>query len=516
MSSSSSADSSRINAAGTTFVIGLLIWLAATWTTVRTLVNDWLDPNSNYGHGLLVLGLCLFALWESRHLLARHLVQPQWLALPFVVLDSLLWAAAALAHVELVQYLALVAMLPLLVWACFGMGMVRQAMFPLGFIWTAIPVWDPLMPLFQSITALASTYMLQAIGVPVFREGNALSIPFGNFQIAEFCAGMRYMLAAVSLGAFFAWFYLSRLRDRLTFIGLVLVVAVVANWVRVTVVVVAGHLTHMQSSLVKDHAFMGWLLFACVMLPVFWYGGRLAKNTGTVVEPTAGRGAVVGDRGSRSISMPLVGAVLIGLICGPGLVYRFQADVPISNDTMQNLSGTTQPAVSGGWSPTVSRAPLWLPEFHGATHEGMFSYVRGGRRVTLYFAYYLRQTQGAELIYVRNRLYDESRWQLVGQTEISAAQTGATAVRGTVLRARDGSGMRYLWSWYDIGGKPMISKRKVKLMELWSLLMGHPGSALIALSTDVMEVDQAEAVLSDFLKNAGPGIRASLAELEVR
>ena len=53
-------------------------------------------------------------------------------------------------------------------------------------------------------------------------------------------------------------------------------------------------------------------------------------------------------------------------------------------------------------------------------------------------------------------------------------------------------------------------------MELGTLLTGRPGSAQVVLSTDMQDAGQAEAVLSDFLANAEPGIRASLAELEVR
>ncbi|MBI1194386.1 MAG: EpsI family protein [Gammaproteobacteria bacterium] len=497
------------------FVFIVILWLAVTRATVGSLMDDWRDANSNYGHGFLVLGLCLFALWRSRKTFSGLKVDGSWFALPFVVADSLLWATGELVHVELVQYFALAAMFPLLVWACFGLDAVRWALFPLGFIWTAIPVWDPLMPLFQSITAHAATYMLQVIGIPVFREGNALSIPYGNFQIAEFCAGMRYLLAAVSLGAFFAWFYLARRKDRLTFMGLILVVAIVANWLRVTVVIIAGHLTMMQSPLVKDHAFMGWMLFAGVMLPVFWYGGRLARNLATTDKGRGwGRQNISGAGEKRLI--PMLVLLLAGLVCGPGLVYRIQGDGQIARGTEQALPNLERPAVLGPWrADTAGTMSSWSPVFHGATREGMFGYIGTGERVLLYMAYYRRQSQGKELIYVRNRLYDKTRWQAVRDVERSAAETGGPAVRMTVLRANDGSDrLRFLWYWYDVGGMQLISKKKVKLMELWSLLKGQPGSTLVAVATDIQDSKYAEAVLSGFLRNAEPGIRASIAELE--
>jgi len=501
--------------AALTFFICLLLWLSATRATLASLSSEWLDANSNYGHGFLVVALCVFAVWRLRRRMGQIETRPQWIAWPFIAAVSGAWAVGALVHIELVQYLALAMMLPVLVWACFGVQMLRLVSFPLGFIWVAIPVWDPLMPFFQSLTAHASTSILQMVGVPVFREGNALSIPYGQFKIAEFCAGMRYLLAAVSLGAFFAWLHISGRRQRVLFMALVLSVAILANWLRVVIVIIAGHVTHMQSPLVEDHAFMGWVLFALVMLPVFWLGGRFTRAV-RASDPGRADQWRHSEAHSGRLGSAMPFGIALAVMVGPGIAFLTQAGASGNAGPLAADVAFAAPAVGEGWRLVTSVPGEWSPKFHGATREAMFSYERAGQRVSVYLVYYRQQHQGEELIFVLNKLYDPQRWQRVRKA-VRKVSTTPLEVKEVAIRALRGSGARrLLWSWYDIGGDQTASRRKAKLLELKTLLQGRPGSALVALSVDAEDEIRAAQLLTVFLQSAGPGIRFSLEEMEAR
>src|SRR5690606_37908570 len=67
-------------------------------------------------------------------------------------------------------------------------------------------------------------------------------------------------------------------------IGTAVLLALLTNWLRIFLLVVIGYQTEMKSSLMEDHEFFGWVLFALVMLPAIYYAPVLPPKAASHTE----------------------------------------------------------------------------------------------------------------------------------------------------------------------------------------------------------------------------------------
>jgi exosortase len=119
---------------------------------------------------------------------------------------------------------ARVAALPVALVAA-GLSLYRGLLAPLGF-------W------LQQVTASASAGVASAAGVPVARSGVDLFTAHVHLVVAEACSGMDSLLALLCLGALFIGVVRAPAARRLLLMALVLPIILVANVLRVTLVLV--------------------------------------------------------------------------------------------------------------------------------------------------------------------------------------------------------------------------------------------------------------------------------------
>ena len=100
------------------------------------------------------------------------------------------------------------------------------------------------MPWLMESTADFTVSALVLTGIPVYREGHQFIIPSGAWSVVEACSGVRYLIASLMVGALFAYLNYRSMRRRWLFMGVALVVPIVANWVRAYLIVMIGHLSN--------------------------------------------------------------------------------------------------------------------------------------------------------------------------------------------------------------------------------------------------------------------------------
>jgi exosortase len=115
--------------------------------------------------------------------------------------------------------------------------------FPLLFLFFAVPVGDFLLPRLMEWTADFTVQALRLTGIPVFREGQNFVIPSGNWSVVEACSGIRYLIASLTVRTLYAYLTYTSLKRRLTFILVSLLVPILANWFRAYMIVMLGHLS---------------------------------------------------------------------------------------------------------------------------------------------------------------------------------------------------------------------------------------------------------------------------------
>ena len=322
--------------------IPTLLWIAAVCAAfgvafqheIAGAVRVWNDSTA-YNHCYLVLPLAGALLWMRRDLLAQLRPAPSWWPLLLLPAASALWLAAALLDVLEAEQLSVVLLFEILLLAVLGWQVFRALLAPLLFLFFLVPFGAFLVPLLQTFTAAFTVQGLQLLGIPVFADGYIIQIPDGTFEVAEACAGLRFLIASIVFGCFFATVvYRSRWR-RTVFIALSIVLPIVANGFRALGLVLLGHIMGDAASAMADHILYGWLFFTIVTLVLIAIGISFREDirpspprtdaggrAGAAVATRAGDGDWAAARTCRSGLSLLDGACLGGADRGGGRLCR--------------------------------------------------------------------------------------------------------------------------------------------------------------------------------------------------
>src|SRR5205807_5019380 len=149
---------------------------------------------------------------------------------------------------------------------------------PLLFLFFLVPFGAFLVPTLQSITVAFAVGGLKLVGIPVFADGILIDIPEGHFEVAEACAGLRFLIASIVFGCFFATImYHSRVR-RSAFVGLSILLPIVANGLRALGLILVAHVEGSGTAIEADHILYGWIFFTLVTLLLIGIGMTFAES----------------------------------------------------------------------------------------------------------------------------------------------------------------------------------------------------------------------------------------------
>jgi exosortase A len=484
---------------------------------------------SAYSHGVIVAPTSAYLLWRIRAQLTTVELRPWPWGLVLILPLVLLWFISRAIAVQALEHLTVVLLIPATVATCLGSKLARRALFPLLFLVAAVPVGDSLIPLLMRFTADLSSFLLKIVGVPVFRDGQFLSLPGGEFEIADVCAGLRYLIAGTMIALLFAYLKYQNVRRRTVFVLIAAGALVIANGVRAFIVMYVASASNMRVLVGADHIYFGWLLFGAVMGALLWVGSQrpdeswaeslevsadgaaavarglpvvlvlglvmlamtaqpLQRDMSTIwlllpgggfllwsisrfFAPLSGARGPGGKSGTSSYRNARAAAVVYGavalLIGGPLLFARFSAARTTEHAEPATLPAVAQCAGPGAWGSD------WQPEWRAPDYRLAGTYVCDGQRVDLFAAGYRANAQGRELVGDDNKpvASDWRRFMSTGHAEFVASSGRATTVNEVRV---DGADVRSLiWYWYSIGDSSATSPSVVKILQAWELLKEH-------------------------------------------
>ncbi len=102
---------------------------------------------------------------------------------------------------------------------------------------------------------------LEAVEIPVLREGNVLILANTTLEVAEACGGIRSLISLVTLGIVFGYFADSRVWVRSLIALSSVPVAVIANGARVAGTGIAADYMGPAAAEGFFHEFSGWMVF---------------------------------------------------------------------------------------------------------------------------------------------------------------------------------------------------------------------------------------------------------------
>ena len=506
--------------------------LAAYWPSAVGMVAIWARSDT-YAHGFVVPLISLWLVWRQRAVLAPMLPRPGALAwLPMAVAAGL-WLAGELVAVNTATQWALVMLIVLSVPAVLGWQVARALTFPLLFLFFAVPMGDFLLPQLMDWTADFTVLALRASGIPVYREGLQFVIPSGSWSVVEACSGIRYLIASVMVGSLFAHLSYHSARKRWLFVGVAVLVPVLANWVRAYLIVLLGHVSGNTLATGVDHLIYGWAFFGVVMGVMLFLGTRWAdpeldavpaSETVQTTAQTAFEGQNKHQNGLQPFKHVRYQLSFL-MIVAPHIVLVL-LDLGVQTQPVQLAA----PAVQPPWQATAAPPSLWTPLFlHAAASVDTGQQSADQPAVGLHLSYYRQQQGERKLVSSENKLVSSKNtdWvQLSGGTAAARLQERPLQVGRALLRQRApelGSPAQHLlvWRFYWINGHFTASEAAAKLQGAWGRLAGHgDDGAHIVIYTPLRSADEplADAALrlQAYLSSQGDALVAALQQTQTQ
>lgn len=245
--------------------VGLAAWALLFFPECQAAIGVWRSSDT-YGHCFLILPMALYLAWDRREALAGITPQPILALAPLALPIAAAWFAAERLGIMEGRQLAALAALELLFLCVLGLRLFRVLLAPLLFLVFLVPFGAFATPLLQDITAAFVIGGLNLLGIPNYATDLTIEISAGTFYVAEACAGLRFLIAAMAFGVFYALLNYRSPGRRALFMAASIIVPVIANGLRALGIVLLGAILGSAEAAAADHIIYGWIFFSFVML----------------------------------------------------------------------------------------------------------------------------------------------------------------------------------------------------------------------------------------------------------
>ena len=470
--------------------------------TARSIVSVW-NSSETFAHGYIIVPISLWLIWRRRANFSALPPGPCWPALLLLLAVGAGWLLARMGEVQVVQQYAFAAMFPLIALAILGRRLAWSLAFPLLFLLFAVPFGEIFIAPLIEFTADFTVWAVQATGIPVLRSGTRFELPTGNWSVVEACSGVRYLISSVTIGCLYAYLtYRSALR-RAVFIGMAIVVPIIANGLRAYMIVMIGHTSNMELATGVDHLIYGWLFFGLVMFLMFWVGSYWRQDTDAEAAALAPAPASAASDPAQIRNMALAVVALCAL---------WPAFAAFNDKATYNPRPVQLTAIPVGWSAAPPFSD-WVPSFAPPDAAIDSVYRQAGMApVALKLLYYRNQTPTKKLISSTNRLAGEKdAWHENGEA-LRSEQFGARTLPLRETRLQGPSGNMLVWHWMSVGGQPLTNAYAGKLRQAGLKLTFHgDDGAVVMLSAPYNDnQDEARTALRAFLDTNLKAVESAL------
>ncbi len=443
--------------------------------------------SSTFNHCLLILPI-IFWLVRARWPDLVRLQPAAWPpALTIPAAGAFLWLLGDAGGVALARHLGLVVMMQGAAIVLLGATVSRCLAFPIFYALFLVPAGEELVPAMQTLTAIMVTFLLSFSGFPAHVDGIFITTPRGLFEVAEACAGVKFLIAMAALAALVANVCFRSWRRRVLFLVIALAVPVLANAVRAWATIVVAQHRGVDSAAGFDHVIYGGVFFAVVIALIL--GGAWRHFDRRVDDPWFDPEA----QPVRTGPPPTPVAAVLLLLCASPWLWSAGIAMGASSTLPANFA---LPQVAG-WQ-RISTSSDWRPAFRNADIERIGTYRNdAGQQVDLAVIVYARQEEGRELLGFGQGAAGPG-WTWAGRAP--------SLFGGRAERIASAGVAREVVSFYRVGNIVTGSDvgAKIETMKV-RLLGGNPAAAalLVSARSPASGISPRPAIQS-FLRSLGP------------
>jgi exosortase A len=467
--------------------LGIASILVLFQTTAATAVNLWAH-SSAYNYGYLIAPIAAYVAWHDRHRVSHLAPRPSWWGLAIAVPAAALWLASDLIGIDEGRHFALVGMFQALFLGVLGLQVYRQMLFPCLYLFLMVPSGEALLTPLQKLSHAGTVVLLHASRIPTYAEGMSIEVPHGSFLVEPGCAGLNFFLASLALALLFGKLTYRTFSARILCVVVALLTSVIANIVRIYLIIAITEWSHRRIAIADDHLLYGWGFFALIMLGMMWLGAQFEHRTppepvvdGTPAHP-------VPPRWGWAVASALA---IIGISATPVALAALT-----SGSTTEEPMHVALPNAFPLWTPDT--AATWRPGFVLGDSDAMTSYNVNGHRVDVVVIAYRAQRDGREAAAAGNTPADGKMWEEIERHAVPT-EVGDRPAHGIQAIIRSGERNRMVLAWYVSADCLTASRLVSKLCAARERLQGRtaPG-AYFAMSTDITESrETARRVLND-------------------
>jgi len=274
----------------------------------------------------------------------------------------------------------------------------------------------------------------------------------------------------LTISSLYAYLNYSRWTTRAVLVVTAILFGLIINWMRVFIIIVVGYMSDMQSELVKDHDFFGWVLFAVALIPLFILAYKYADWFNDDPPRVKKRAHFAGNLKTTPCIVAFVCTFTLPLLIKPVVSSIDSAEVPVFTGKLAD-----------------DRELFVKPVYHGADFAVDRISSLQGSQIQASLRIYDIQQQSKELIGYDNKPYS-SNWQL----ESGYVKNN---FRYQVIRNRISDQQLLVAFQFSISGHKATGKTTAKLLEMFKPLMTKTRSGVLVLAAQCGETCDGAKVL---------------------
>lgn len=253
-------------------VLGVLCLAGIVYAYHRTFDFWWMQwwrDNSEYSHGVLIPFMSAFLIWFEWNRIRRIPIKPNPVGFLLLVPVIIVQLAANRAGIASVSGLTFPVVIGIIILLILGKEAVKAMWFPILFLFfMCVPpssILEGLSFKIQMLSTQCATLGLKLIGLDVYRHGQKIQLPGIEVQVAEACSGFRMLIALLAFTTFFAYMKVGPLWGRLSLIAFVIPLSLIANSIRVLLIVLVGNY-YGEDAMHTFHDYSGFLVLVIAFI----------------------------------------------------------------------------------------------------------------------------------------------------------------------------------------------------------------------------------------------------------
>ncbi len=484
------------------------------WDTIHTLVRQWMN-NDDFSHGLLVVPISLYLIWEKRNQLADMPMGTDWRAIPVLMAAILLFIVGELGAELFTTRVSLIVMLISTIWLLYGYDLVKAIRFPLLFLFLMLPlpgfIYRNITFPLQLLSSACSVKILHLLGITAYREGNVIDMGFSQFQVVEACNGLRFILPLFTLGVLFAFWWS---KDKTWWKRIVLIlasipIAIASNIIRIAGTGIVSMYWGVEAAQGFFHDFSGWVVFMICFgfyaLLNLGLGYLPGKGSALSRDPRADAVSPTISTGRRQFQWQAI-LVALSLIFITPVVVAHLGSVP-PKPLKKKLDAF--PLQCNGYTGKTAEMETTIWERVGGQDYVQVNYAKSGDiPVNFYTAYYEYQRKAGDFVHSPKLCLPGAGWFIekshVREVAIDKGKPiygGKIALNELVISK--GNQRQLVYYWYQGRGRNFTSEYMAKFYMVWDgIFRRRTDGALVRLVRSIAPeetVEEARAVLDDFV-----------------